>query len=490
MGKDKIMIFRVFEKRKRGEDMRVKFTEQSKKRGHSSFDLYLFWILAAFEILMSFTFLGYVHIPPISVTFAYIPILIAALLLGTWQSAAIGAVFGLASMYKSTSYYIFPADMLFSPFMSGNPIGSFILAVGTRTLFGFLIGFLFWAAKKTKHPNLFVGLAAFASPMAQALLVMSAMQLFFSNHPFEYFGNCYLVMSNVISSVLCAVLAVGVRQLHRNEKMQNIRTAIDSARYIPANNSRTKRITVAVFTVFIVFMTFAGAVYFLERMSHMLRTHTVAVAPEILYNISHMQIEFTVAMLSLNMISVITLIAGYQHSAYRNYRGEMDALTGIMGRRIFLNLCERAQKHFDTQKCAHGWFLILDVDCFKAINDTLGHAVGDTVLKKVALLLEKNFRDCAVCGRMGGDEFAVMIDKAELSAHELEKRLSSFAAEAAGILENAQRVTCSIGACRFSFPADMPKLMEQTDALLYKTKENGRDGYTFGEYDPTKDEMR
>ena len=270
-------------------------------------------------------------------------------------------------------------------------------------------------------------------------------------------------MSNVISSVFCAVLAVGVRRLHRNEKMQNIRTAIDSARYIPANNSRTKRITVTVFTVFIVFMTFAGAVYFSERMSHMLRTYAVAVAPELLYNISHMQIEFTVAMLSLNMISVITLIAGYQHSAYRNYRGEMDALTGIMGRRIFLNLCERAQK---------------------------GHAVGDTVLKKVAFLLEKNFRDCAVCGRMGGDEFAVMIDKAELSAHELEKRLSSFAAEAAGILENAQRVTCSIGACRFSFPADMPKLMEQTDALLYKTKENGRDGYTFGEYDPTKDEMR
>ena len=129
MGKDKIMIFRVFEKRKRGgKNMRVKFPEQSKKRGHSSFDLYLFWILAAFEILMSFTFLGYVHIPPISVTFAYIPILIAALLLGTWQSAAIGAIFGLASMYKSTAYYILPADMLFSPFMSGNPIGSFILA--------------------------------------------------------------------------------------------------------------------------------------------------------------------------------------------------------------------------------------------------------------------------------------------------------------------------------------------------------------------------
>ena len=119
--------------------MRVKFTEQSKKRGHSSFDLYLFWILAAFEILMSFTFLGYVHIPPISVTFAYIPILFAALLLGTWQSAAIGAVFGLASMYKSTAYYVLPADMLFSPFMSGEKdkaSQSFCRACGARFAYG------------------------------------------------------------------------------------------------------------------------------------------------------------------------------------------------------------------------------------------------------------------------------------------------------------------------------------------------------------------
>ncbi len=468
----------------------MKFTERSKKRGHSSFNLYLFWILAAFEVLMSFTFLGYVHIPPISVTFAYIPILFAALLLGTWQSAAIGAVFGLASIYKATAYYVLPADMLFSPFMSGNPVRSFILSVGSRTLFGFLIGLLFRAAKKTKHTDLFVGLAALVSPAVHAFLVMGAMHLFFPDRSQGYFGNRYLVVSNVISSVLCAVLAIGIRHLHRNKKMQNIRTAIDYARYIPADNSKTKRITVTAFTVFIVFMTFAGAVYFSERMSYMLRTHAVAVSPEIGYDLSHLQIEFTVAMLSLNMISVIALIAGYQHSAYRNYRGEMDALTGIMGRRIFLNLCERAQKRFDTQKCAHGWFLFLDVDYFKTINDTLGHAVGDTVLKKVAFLLEKNFRDCAVCGRMGGDEFAVMIDKAELSAHELEKRLLSFAAEAADILEKPQRVTCSIGACRFSFPADTLKLMGQTDALLYKTKENGRDGYTFGEYDPTKDEMR
>lgn len=109
-----------------------------------------FLILIVFEILMSFTFLGYIHIPPISVTFAYIPILVAACILGTVQSTVIGAVFGLASMYKSCVSYACSADMLFSPFMSGNPLGSVVLAFGTRTLFGLIVGLAFSAAKKTE----------------------------------------------------------------------------------------------------------------------------------------------------------------------------------------------------------------------------------------------------------------------------------------------------------------------------------------------------
>lgn len=64
-----------------------------KKHKFSSFDMYIFIILIAFELLMSFTFLGYIHIPPVSVTLAYIPILIAACLLGTVQSTVVGCGF-------------------------------------------------------------------------------------------------------------------------------------------------------------------------------------------------------------------------------------------------------------------------------------------------------------------------------------------------------------------------------------------------------------
>ena len=89
---------------------------------------YCFLALAAIEFLMSFTFLGYVHIEPISVTIAYLPILIAGCFLGVGQSAAMGLFFGLASMYKASANYVMPMDKIFSPFASGAPVASLLLS--------------------------------------------------------------------------------------------------------------------------------------------------------------------------------------------------------------------------------------------------------------------------------------------------------------------------------------------------------------------------
>lgn len=173
-----------------------------KKHGFSSFDVYVFVILVAFELLMSFTFLGYIHVPPVSVTLAYIPILVAGCLLGTLQSTVVGAVFGLASMYKSTAFYALYADRLFSPFLSGNPIGSTILSVGTRTLFGFIVGLAFAYAKRRKHPKIWIGIVSFIAPTVHAFLVLTASGIFFPGSLGE-FVSPFLIVSNVVLSVLC-----------------------------------------------------------------------------------------------------------------------------------------------------------------------------------------------------------------------------------------------------------------------------------------------
>ncbi len=91
----------------------------------SYFDRYFFYFLIAMELLMSFTFLGYIHIAPISITIAYLPILITGCLLGTTQSIIMGFLFGLSSMYKASASYVMPSDAIFSPFLSNSPISSF-----------------------------------------------------------------------------------------------------------------------------------------------------------------------------------------------------------------------------------------------------------------------------------------------------------------------------------------------------------------------------
>ncbi|MEI3204017.1 MAG: hypothetical protein V8S73_05125 [Lachnospiraceae bacterium] len=94
--------------------------EKVKRR--SGFRRYILSFLIALELLMFFTFLGYIHIPPISITFAYIPVLIGACVLGPAETTILGAVFGLASMYKASFNYVMANDKIFSPFMSGLPL--------------------------------------------------------------------------------------------------------------------------------------------------------------------------------------------------------------------------------------------------------------------------------------------------------------------------------------------------------------------------------
>ena len=98
---------------------------------HLKFEKYVFVLLLAIELIMSFTFLGFIHIDPISLTTAYIPIVVAGCLLGPLESTLIGLVFGLASMYKASALYVVSDDKIFSPLYSGNPIGSILLSVGS-----------------------------------------------------------------------------------------------------------------------------------------------------------------------------------------------------------------------------------------------------------------------------------------------------------------------------------------------------------------------
>lgn len=168
------------------------------------FEHYIFSLLLAVEVIMSFTFLGYVHIPPISITTAYIPIIITACLFGPAEASLAGLLFGLGSLYKASATYVMPADAVFSPFRSDFPIGSILLSVGTRVLFGFLLGCLFQLARKSKRKNLCKLLITIAAPKLHALLVYTAMGLFFPLLVSIFHQPLYL--KKATSSSCCSVL--------------------------------------------------------------------------------------------------------------------------------------------------------------------------------------------------------------------------------------------------------------------------------------------
>ena len=153
---------------------------------------------------------------------------------------------------------------------------------------------------------------------------------------------------------------------------------------------------------------------------------------------------------------------------------EMDALTGIMGRRMFLHHCDMAQK---TNAQHAGWFLFVDVDYFKAINDTLGHSTGDKVLREIAQKLQHTFEDTGKVGRLGGDEFAVLIEQL-LTPEDLKQRLEQFLKDISTLLSD-RTVSCSIGACQFTFPKNVNHLLGETDVILYQAKEKGRACYVI-----------
>lgn len=160
-------------------------------------------------------------------------------------------------------------------------------------------------------------------------------------------------------------------------------------------------------------------------------------------------------------------------------KAERDALTGLLNRQSFEQLKERLRD--PSKKLA---FLMIDVDVFKAINDNYGHDVGDQALIKVANLLDENFRRADYILRIGGDEFAVIMEKMTVDKKQIIRDKINAIND---ILQHPQgdfpKYSLSVGIA-FSEEGFHEKLFQQTDTALYHTKENGRCGFTF--YDELK----
>jgi len=150
-----------------------------------------------------------------------------------------------------------------------------------------------------------------------------------------------------------------------------------------------------------------------------------------------------------------------------------DMLTGINNRRAFF---ERSQQII--QYCKRNQrpvcLLAMDVDHFKKINDTYGHAGGDEALKSVSDILCRQFRKADVCGRIGGEEFAVLLPDTQLiDAQVIAETLRSAIADAPLLLQGRKlSLTISVGVAAGTY--DLDTLLSRADAAMYRAKQEGR----------------
>jgi diguanylate cyclase (GGDEF)-like protein/PAS domain S-box-containing protein len=171
-----------------------------------------------------------------------------------------------------------------------------------------------------------------------------------------------------------------------------------------------------------------------------------------------------------------------RHDEQLEYLADHDALTGLRNRRAFAReLASHAG--LAARYGEAGTILMIDLDQFKFVNDTLGHQAGDELIVRVAHILAERLRDTDVLARLGGDEFAVLLPKTDPTAAKLvaESILERLRTESIPIGGTPRKISASIGIASF---ADAPGLTGEdvlinADLAMYDAKEDGRNNYSM-----------
>jgi diguanylate cyclase (GGDEF)-like protein len=188
-----------------------------------------------------------------------------------------------------------------------------------------------------------------------------------------------------------------------------------------------------------------------------------------------------IAGLFVSGVVVAYLWASGRHARRVEVLALTDPLTALANRRAFL---QRLTMAFAASRRSASPFavLFLDLDDFKDVNDTLGHAIGDALLRQVVERLKTTVRPTDLVARFGGDEFAILQADASdpMAAATLAARVGTCLAAPFTIDGHDVRVTASIGISPYSIDVDGPAaMMMQADLALYRAKDDGRNCFRF-----------
>lgn len=153
-----------------------------------------------------------------------------------------------------------------------------------------------------------------------------------------------------------------------------------------------------------------------------------------------------------------------------------DLLTGLANRRSFFELAVKSIDRAKRREPSNLHLMMIDIDNFKKINDTFGHAAGDEALKNIANVLTNTLRTVDLVSRIGGEEFVVIIEDSDINgASELGNRLLQAVSQTqTSVKEHDISLTISIGLATWEIGDSLHDLMKKADEALYKAKKQGR----------------
>ena len=222
----------------------------------------------------------------------------------------------------------------------------------------------------------------------------------------------------------------------------------------------------------------AACAYFMQRREVIINHVFVLVAYGVSLILCDSQPVPVIAWMSIAVVTtvvvvLITLLKEHLAAsiAELQQRATLDPLTGILNRREFdqrLDVAVARALRLDIDLS----LLVLDIDHFKAVNDTYGHAVGDQALQRVSAMLSARARANDAVARLGGEEFAVLLEGTDAAHAQL---YAEDVRTAIGASPIAPHFTVSIGVAQLDpCTGNAVKMMRDADRVLYRAKETGR----------------
>jgi diguanylate cyclase (GGDEF)-like protein len=178
---------------------------------------------------------------------------------------------------------------------------------------------------------------------------------------------------------------------------------------------------------------------------------------------------FSVSLLSIPLGAVLLFATAMEIFTKLHTNSVTDGLTGLMNRSSFEDQAAQAVKQAQTAS-----LIVCDIDHFKNINDTLGHAAGDDVIRTLSACMKHMCAENALAGRVGGEEFCVLLPMANVEIALLFAENLRTQIALTGMKNGERAVTVSMGIAALTAGEDYKSLFERADAALYEAKRTGR----------------